>query len=169
MWVADPAAGFQKMTVSEFEQGWTGNCLMISRTDHLVQGVENPSPWLRFAGYLTPFKKNLTDIFLAALLLQILGIAPPIIIQNILDRAIIHQNFDFLNVLIAGFVIITVFSHITGFINSYMMSFLIRKLDFSMISHFYKYVLSLPISFLPSARPAILWHGFMKTIRCGVL
>lgn len=170
VWVADPGMGFQKMTVAEFEQGWTGNCLVFTLDDTVRTNNDSllheknvaPSPWSRFAHYLTPFKKNLSDIFIAALMLQILGIAPPIIIQNILDRALTHQSFDFLNVLIAGFVIITIFSHITGFINSYMMSFLIRKLDFGMISHFYKYVLALPISFFAKRKTGDIMARFYE-------
>jgi len=107
----------------------------------------NKSPWRRFIGYLKPFKKNLSDLFFAALIIQVLGLAPPIIIQNILDRVVVHQSYDLLNLMIIGLAISLIFSHIAGFLSSYLMSFMIRKLDFSMISHFYQYVLSLPVDF----------------------
>ena len=31
VWVADPAVGFKKMSVEEFERGWSGTCLDHSR------------------------------------------------------------------------------------------------------------------------------------------
>jgi ATP-binding cassette subfamily B protein len=147
VWAADPATGFKKMPVSEFERGWTGNCLLFSPTESLAQSGDSRSPWTRFIGYLTPFKKILRDLFLAALIIQVLGIAPPIIIQNILDRVIVHQNHNLLGVMIGGLAITMSFSLITGFIGAYLSNFMIRQLDFTMISHFYKYVLSLPVSF----------------------
>lgn len=147
VWVADPGTGFQKMKVHEFERGWTGNCLVFSPTNHLIQSEPTSSPWLRFYRFLEPFKKNLIDLLLTALLIQFLGIAPPIIIQNILDRVVVHQSLDFLNILIVGLIITLAFSHITSLINAWMMCFLVRRLDFTMISYFYKHVLSLPIDF----------------------
>ena len=30
VWVADPAIGFKKMTVEEFERGWSGTCLVFT-------------------------------------------------------------------------------------------------------------------------------------------
>ncbi len=30
VWVADPALGFKKMTVDEFERGWSGTCLLFT-------------------------------------------------------------------------------------------------------------------------------------------
>ncbi|RLC09802.1 MAG: peptidase C39 [Deltaproteobacteria bacterium] len=147
VWVADPGAGFRKLSPSEFEQGWTGNCLLLSPTENLTQTAEKRSPWSRFIGYLKPFKKILLDLFFAALIIQLLGLAPPVIIQNILDRVVAHQNHELLNVMILGLVIATIFSQITGFLSVYLLNFMIRKLDFNMISHFYKYVLSLPIDF----------------------
>lgn len=148
VWAADPGAGFRKMSPSEFEQGWTGNCLLFSPTENLTRSEEEkPSPWIRFIGYLKPFKKTLLDLFFAALIIQLLGLAPPVIIQNILDRVVGHQNHDLLNVMIFGLAIATIFSQITGFLSVYLMNFMIRKLDFNMISHFYKYVLSLPTDF----------------------
>jgi ATP-binding cassette subfamily B protein len=141
VWTSDPAVGFRKMTVSEFEQGWTGNILLFTPTMDLIQISVEQSPWLRFINYLIPHKKLLKDLFLAALILQLFGLAPPIIIQNILDRVIVHQNTALLNLMILGMVIITVFSQLTELLSAYLSNFMIRKMDFSMMSHFYKHVL----------------------------
>ncbi len=118
VWIADPVRGFRKMSVSEFEKGWTGNCLLFSPTEHLVHPDLNKSPWRRFIGYLKPFKKNLSDLFFAALIIQVLGLAPPIIIQNILDRVVVHRSYELLNLMIIGLAISLVFSHIAGFLSS---------------------------------------------------
>ena len=96
VWAADPGVGFRKMSVSEFEQGWTGNNLLFSPTGALAQIAVEQSPWLRFVGYLSPFKKILRDLIFASLIVQLLGLAPPVIIQNILDRVVVHQNYHLL-------------------------------------------------------------------------
>jgi ATP-binding cassette subfamily B protein len=167
IWVADPAADFRKMTVSEFEQGWTGNALVFTPTAEMTQIAVQQSPWLRFIGYLKPFKKVLRDLFFAALIIQLFGLAPPIIIQNILDRVVVHQNHQLLNLMIIGLFIVTIFSQLTDLISAYLSNFMIRKLDFSMMSHFYKHVLSLPITFFSRRKTGDIIARFQEndTIR----
>ena len=146
--VADPAKGFRRLTAAEFEAGWTGVCLLVDRVEEKPQAFTGkPSPWRRFARYLVPFKKILADLLLAALVIQVLGLAPPLIIQNILDRVIVHGSHDLLNLMLIGMGVAFLFRQITRFFSAYLMNFLIRKLDFDMISGFYRYVLSLPIEF----------------------
>jgi ATP-binding cassette subfamily B protein len=149
--IADPAKGFEKISRSEFERGWTGYCIQFPAPEQSGQfagkKAARPSPWRRFLHYLLPYKKHLGDILFAAFIIQILGLIPPVIIQNILDRVIVHQSFDLLNIMICGLAVSMFFKQITGFVSSYLMNFMIRKLDFHMMSNFYRHVLSLPLDF----------------------
>jgi len=167
VWAADPGVGFRKMSVSEFEQGWTGNNLLFSPTGALAQISVEQSPWLRFIGYLRPFKKILRDLIFASLIVQLLGLAPPVIIQNILDRVVVHQNYHLLHVMIVGLAITMIFSQVTEFLSAYLSNFMIRKMDFNMISHFYKHVLSLPTSFFAKRKVGDIMARFQEndTIR----
>ncbi len=167
IWLADPATKFKKMSVSEFEKGWTGNCLLFSPTDNLARTAEKHSSWARFIGYLRPFKRILVDMLLAAVIVQLLGLVSPLIIQNILDRVVVHQNESLLNLMIMGLAITMIFSQITEFLRVYLSNFMIRKMDFSMMSHFYKHVLSLPISYFAKRKTGDIIARFQEnnTIR----
>ena len=105
VWVADPAVGFKKMSVEEFERGWSGTCLMFTPGHNMVQLAVSRSPWVRFAGYLKPYKKILLHLFMATFVIQVLGIVPPLIIQNILDGVIVHQSLNLLHLLIIGLIV----------------------------------------------------------------
>ncbi len=48
-----------------------------------------------------------------------LGIAPPVIIQNILDGVIVHQNVSLLHLLIVGLIISNVFTQLMATIRAY--------------------------------------------------
>ena len=102
VWVADPAVGFKKLSVEEFERGWSGTCLAFTPGQNLVQLAASRSPWVRFVGYLNPYKRILAHLFLATFVIQMLGIVPPVIIQNILDGVIVHHNISLLHLLIVG-------------------------------------------------------------------
>ena len=167
VWVADPATGFKKMSVEEFERGWSGTCLVFTPAQDLAQMAASRSPWVRFASYLVPHKKILLHLFLATFVIQMLGIVPPMIIQNILDGVIVHQNVSLLHLLIAGLIISNVFTQLMATIRAALANFMVRKLDFTMMSQFFRHTLSLPYSFFAKRKTGDIFARFQEnqTIR----
>jgi subfamily B ATP-binding cassette protein HlyB/CyaB len=167
VWVADPAIGFKKMTVDEFEKGWTGTCLLFTPSANMVQVAATRSPWVRFVGYLRPYKKFLGHLLVATLVIEVLGIAPPVIVQNILDRVVVHQNFQLLHLLIVGLVITHLFTQLTTLLRAYLSNYMVRALDFTMMAGFCKHVFSLPIDFFAKRRTGDIFARFQEnqTIR----
>jgi subfamily B ATP-binding cassette protein HlyB/CyaB len=167
VWVADPGPGFRKLTVAEFEKGWTGTCLLFTPGSDMLQLAAERSPWLRFVGYLNPYKKILAYLFIATFVIQILGVAPPIIIQHILDEVIVHENVSLLHVLIVGLILANVFTQLTTLMRAFLANFMIRNMDFSMMSGFMKHTLSLPIPFFAKRKTGDILARFQEnqTIR----
>jgi ATP-binding cassette subfamily B protein len=167
VWVADPAVGFKKLSVEEFERGWSGTCLVFTPGQQLVQLAAARSPWLRFVGYLQPYKKILLHLFLATFVIQMLGIVPPMIIQNILDGVLVHQNLSLLHLLILGLIIATVFSQVMSTVRAYLANYMVRNLDFSMMAQFFKHTMSLPYSFFAKRKTGDILARFREnqTIR----
>jgi ATP-binding cassette subfamily B protein len=167
VWVADPAVGFRKFSVQEFEKGWNGLVLNFTRRQEMGQVGAAQSPWVRFARYLLPHKRILLHLFLATFVIQMLGIVPPMIIQNILDGVIVHQNVNLLHLLIVGLIISNLFTQITSTIRAMLGNFMVRKLDFTMMSQFFRHTLSLPYSFFAKRKTGDIFARFQEnqTIR----
>lgn len=167
VWIADPALGFRKLSLEEFERGWSGTCLVFTPGQDMAQVAASRSPWVRFARYLTPYKKILGHLVLATFVIQILGIVPPVIIQNILDGVIVHQNVSLLHLLIAGLVISSVFTQLMATTRAFLANFMVRKIDFAMMSQFFKHTLSLPYSFFATRKTGDIFARFQEnqTIR----
>jgi ATP-binding cassette subfamily B protein len=167
VWVADPARGFVKMGVDEFEKGWTGTCLLFTPGTDMLQLAATRSPWIRFVGYLKPHKKLLLHLLIATLVIEVLGIAPPIIVQNVLDTVVVHQNYALLNLLIVGLILAHVFTQLTTLLRTFLSNFMVRSLDFNMMSGFFKHALSLPLSFFTNRRTGDIFARFQEneTIR----
>lgn len=167
VWVADPAVGFRKMSVEEFERGWSGTCLVFTPGQDMGQQAAARSPWLRFVAYLRPYKKILAHLFLATFVIQMLGIVPPLIIQNILDGVVVHQNVSLLHLLIAGLVISTLFSQLMATLRAYLSNYMVRNLDFSMMAQFFKHTMALPYSFFAKRKTGDILARFQEnqTIR----
>ncbi|MEO8409520.1 MAG: peptidase domain-containing ABC transporter [Propionivibrio sp.] len=165
--VADPAVGFKTMSVEEFERGWSGTCLLFTARDEMGQNAATRSPWVRFVAYLVPYKKILWHLFLATFVIQVLGIVPPLIIQNILDGVIVHQNVNLLHLLIIGLVISNVFTQVMSTVRALLANFMVRNMDFAMMSRFFKHTLSLPFSFFAKRKTGDIFARFQEnqTIR----
>jgi ATP-binding cassette subfamily B protein len=164
VWVADPGPGFRKMTREDFERGWGGTCLLFNPGADMVQLAAARSPWVRFVGYLKPYKKILAYLFLATFVIQMLGVVPPIIIQNILDRVIVHHNVPLLNLLIVGLVVTNVFTQITSMLRAFLSTFMIRNMDFMMMSHFFKHTMSLPMPFFAKRKTGDIFARFQENL-----
>src|SRR6185436_15436106 len=151
VWLADPAAGFKKLGIEEFERGWNGTCLTFTPRQDLAQEAASRSPWVRFARYLIPHRKIL-----------LLGIVPPMIIQNILDGVIVHQNVNLLHLLIAGLIISSLFTQLMATVRAALSNFMVRKLDFTMMSQFFRHTLSLPYSFFAKRKTGDIFARFQE-------
>ncbi len=165
VWVADPGPGFRKMSKEEFEKGWTGTCLLFNPGAELIQLAATRSPWVRFVGYLKPYKKILVNLFVATFIIQLLGVAPPVIIQHILDRVVVHQNISLLHVLIFGLIITNVFVQLTSVLRAYLSNFMIRNMDFAMMSHFLRHALSLPLPFFAKRKTGDIFARFQENLK----
>jgi ATP-binding cassette subfamily B protein len=167
VWMADPALGFRTLSVEQFERGWSGTCLTFAQRSDVVQVSESNSPWVRFARYLLPHKKILLHLFLATFVIQMLGIVPPMIVQNILDGVIVHHNVNLLHLLIVGMIISSVFTQLMAAIRGALANFMVRKLDFAMMSQFFRHTMSLPYSFFAKRKTGDILARFQEnqTIR----
>ena len=167
VWIADPGPGFRKLSVEDFEKGWTGTCLLFNPTAELAQVAAARSPWARFVSYLKPFRKILGYLFLATFVIQVLGVVPPVVIQNILDRVVVHQDVSLLRLLIIGLVITHVFMQLTSVMRAFLSNYLVRNLDFTMMSQFLQHTLSLPMKFFATRRTGDIVARFQEnqTIR----
>ncbi|MGB5251753.1 MAG: ABC transporter transmembrane domain-containing protein [Sedimenticolaceae bacterium] len=167
VWVADPGPGFRKLSVEDFEKGWSGTCLLFTPTSDMVQLAAARSPWVRFISYLRPYRKILGYLFLATFVIQLLGVVPPVIVQNILDRVIVHQDFSLLHLLLIGLVVMQVFSQLTAVMRAFLSNYMVRNLDFAMMSQFLRHTLSLPMKFFATRRTGDIFARFQEnqTIR----
>jgi ATP-binding cassette subfamily B protein len=167
VWVADPAVGFKKMTVDEFERGWSGTCLVFTPGQNLVQLTASRSPWVRFAAYLKPYKKLLAHLFMATFVIQVLGVVPPVIIQNVLDGVIVHHNVSLLHLLILGLILSMAFTQVISTIRAFLANFMMRNMDFAMMSQFFKHTMSLPLAFFATRKTGDIFARFQEnaTIR----
>lgn len=148
--VADPGRGILKLTRREFEGQWTGNMLLLAPNDSFAAShcANKPTtPVRRFLGLLTAHYGVLSEAILCAILMTLLGISTSYFVQHLVDSVLVRGEMRLLNALGIGMLAILLFRTLFGALRQYLLAYIGRKVDLSLIAGYTRHVLSLPMNF----------------------
>jgi ATP-binding cassette subfamily B protein len=181
--VGDPATTLDKMTHEEFAQRWDGILLLLEPTPKLFEHVPQKSSYKRYWRIIQPHVPLLRDVLLASFLIALLSLATPMLTQVILDRVLVHQNAELLNLVVGGLLAAVVFHLIAQAVRSYMVGYVAMRLDITLSTTFYRHLLRLPMRFFATRRVgdistrmndvegirSFLAHGAVGTLLDGIM
>lgn len=148
--IADPAGGVEKWTKEEFCKRWTGYMALLT-PDYQRLSVEAVgqavSPWKRFFALVRPNMPTLLEAFFSAMVLTGLGMLSSFFVQHLVDSILVHNERRLLNALGIGMGIVLVFRVMIGVFRGYLLAFLARRVDLSLISNYTSHLLRLPMNF----------------------
>ena len=106
----------------------------------------------RIFGYLKPYWVQFIFVFIAILLSSVVGLFPSIITGRIVDQALVGKDLQLLiKLLILAFCTLAV-SQIIGVIESYINSWISRRIIFDMKNQMYDHLQHMPHSFFTSEK-----------------
>ena len=150
VYLADPQDGIKRLDRKAFETGWDGVVVTCEPTLKFKELRDPGNPYARFIGYLLPHKFHFFEAFLAILVINLLGLASPLFIQNIVDKVVVHNDRSLLNMMLVGMALVAVFTLLTSAAQSLLLAHTIARIDMKMMSEFYRHILSLPLRFFQS-------------------
>lgn len=145
--IADPAKGIVKKTPEEFFKEWTGVLIFMVPAQTFKKGNETRNIFERFWGLLLPQKKLVFDIFLASIVITVLGILGAFYFQIIIDDILPGGLKKTLLVLSIGVIALRVFATLISFMRTQLLIYLSQKLDIALLLGYYDHVLKLPMNF----------------------
>jgi ATP-binding cassette subfamily B protein len=148
--IGDPAIGQRNLTHSEFKTGWTGYALLLQPTDLLRETDETITPFWQFFDLVKPHSQVLIEVFIASVLIQLLGLVMPLFTQLLLDRVIVQGSTLTLNAVGLGLLIFSFFRvAITG-LRQYLLDHTANRLGLALLVGFIKHTFRLPLAFFES-------------------
>jgi ATP-binding cassette subfamily B protein len=150
--VGDPAVGVLTLGRAEFEAGWAGRLLLLTATPRLESQEPRRNTLQRFLPFLTPFRLLLFEVLLASLLLEVLRLASPIFTQVVVDRVLVHQNVNMLNVMLVGMLFVGTFQIAATFLRQYLLQNIGQRLGLLLSADLFRQVLRLPMRFFHSRK-----------------
>lgn len=147
--VVDPAAGRRRLTIQEFDTGFTGIAIMLEPTMEFDTHIAGSSLSLRT--YLVQYLKQspfaFLQIILVSLLLQAFGLVIPFVTKVVMDKVIPHRMIALLPLLGIGLPLILLAQLATVLIRSSLLITLQARIDASLTSNFFEHLLKLPLRF----------------------
>ena len=100
-----------------------------------------------FLPQLKKYRRSLVEVLVASLVLQLLGLASPLIIQQIIDKVIAQQNFDTLYVLGMLLLLVSVFQGLLGAVRTYLFADTTNRIDIALGGEVIQHLLRLPLRY----------------------
>jgi HlyB family type I secretion system ABC transporter len=145
--IADPAVGCRKVSLSEFQDKWTGYTLLLQPTA-LLQKVPNAKEgWGRFAALLYPHRRVLVEIVIASVFVQLLGLVTPLLTQLLLDRVVVQRSDQALYAFGSGLVIFSLFRVMMRSLQRYLLYHTANRLDLALVVGFIGHALRLKLGY----------------------
>ncbi len=143
----DPAIGPRKVSLADFDEGYTGVALTFEPSETFQPGGQRPSAWLGLKHRLAGSLGALAFCTLAGFLLVLPTLALPAFSRVFIDNVLLAKRLDWLPYVLIGMMLTAVMQALlTGLQLRYLRALRV-KLSVSMNSRFVWHVLRLPAAF----------------------
>ena len=142
----DPAA---------FSALWSGEVLFLKRTSKLSD-TRQPFGLRWFIPEILQQKAAFRDIAIAAMAMNVLGLASPIFFQLVIDKVLVHHSVSTLWVLAAGIGIALLFESTFGFMRQILTLWATNKIDIRLTRRTFAHLLSLPIDYFETTSAGVV-------------
>ncbi|MBV9228837.1 MAG: ATP-binding cassette domain-containing protein, partial [Chloroflexi bacterium] len=147
--VVDPASGRKRLPAEEFDAGFTGVVITLEPGVQFVRHTNTPQVTL--GTYVTQYLKRAPLVFVqliaASLVLQLFGLAFPLLTKIVVDQVIPFKVNDILPFLGVGMIVILVAQLITMLLRGSLLVYLQTRIDTHIMPSFFEHMLTLPQSF----------------------
>lgn len=129
------------------EQAWDGHLWLVQP---LPQAEQFNLLW--FVPAIWRFRRLLCEVLIASLVIELLGLATPLLTQVIIDKAIPQNSLSSLQVMVVGLLGIGLFEAGLGILRMFLFSHTARRLDLSLSSQLFRHLVHLPLAYFESRR-----------------
>jgi len=141
----------QRLGAEEFRQRWAGRVILV-RVGLELENPNRPFDLFWFAPALWKFRKALSSVLVAALVIQVVGLVTPLFTQVIIDKVLSHKSLPTLYVMGTGMLIAIVFEAVMTVQKTRLMAHTSNRLDTLLGLRVFHHLLRLPLRYFETRR-----------------
>ncbi len=169
VWLNDPASGPRRISLDEFDEGFTGICLTFEPGPAFRRGGKPPTLRRSLGPRLRGSETALAYICLVGTLLVIPGIAIPAFGKAFVDAVLIGDNQRWLVPLALGLGVTAILRGALAWMQRIQFARLETKLALTQTTRFFWHVLRLPMAFYSQRHPGDVNDRVMANDRIATL
>lgn len=147
VYLNDPAQGKRKLTMEEFDQGFTGVVLQVNPTKE-VEKTKNADTLSKYlVSKMRNYYKDVSYLFLLGLILVIPGIIIPILSKYFIDEILISKHTSRVSDILLAMILVILFQAFLTFYRNYMITRLQMKMSLISAYNLVHHMIKLPINF----------------------
>lgn len=140
-----------KLDRSKLEEIWSGELVLITTRESIAAAAGRfDVTW--FIPQVIKYRRLIGEILLVTLAINLLGLAAPLFFQNIIDKVLVHNTLDTLRVLVIGFLAVSIWETIFGWLRTRLYSETSQKIDVELGAKLFRHLLGLPMGYFEARR-----------------
>ena len=147
VYVNDPSEGQRRISMREFDEGFTGVCLAFAPGPDFRRGGAKPSLLRGLASRLGNARSPLLFVVLVTLTLVVPGLAIPTISKVFVDDVLVPLNESLLTPLLIGLGTAAVLQGVLTWLQQICLARMEAKLSLVTTARFFRHVVTLPMAF----------------------
>jgi subfamily B ATP-binding cassette protein HlyB/CyaB len=139
------------MPFAEFAKAWSGRLILIAKRAQLSDTARHfDLSW--FWDAVGKYRGIFYEVLLASFVIQLFGLASPMIFQVVIDKVLVHRGLSTLQVMVAGLALIALFEAILSGLRTYLFSHTSNRIDVELGARIFRHLLKLPLAYFESRR-----------------
>jgi subfamily B ATP-binding cassette protein HlyB/CyaB len=136
---------------AEFQREWSGRLILLTKRSALSDTARRfDLSW--FWGAVHKYRGVLFEVLLVSFVIQMFGLATPMIFQTVIDKVLVHRGLSTLEVMVSGLALIAVFEALLSGLRTYLFSHTSNRIDVELGARIFKHLLRLPLAYFESRR-----------------
>ena len=146
-----PGRRAEKVDRDRLDALWSGELVLVAvREPATGAGGRFGFSW--FIPQIVRYRRLIGEVLLVTCLLNLLGLASPLLFQNVIDKVLQHNAIATLNVLAIGFVAVAVWEAAFGWIRTRVYAETSQKIDVELGARVFRHLLALPLDYFERRR-----------------
>ena len=153
---------FIPLTEEQFNGTYSGKFFLLKKIYKLTD-EEQPFSLRWFVPEFLKHKAVFGQIALMVVLLTVFSLVIPLFFQIVVDKVLVNQAFNTLNMLGIGVLVIVVFNALVNYVRSYLLLFATNKIDISTATKTFTRLMKLPVDFFERVPSGVLLKHMQQT------
>jgi len=145
-----PGHQIEKLDRQMLDQIWSGDLILLTQRAAAQPFANFDIRW--FIPQVIRYRKPLGEVLLITLALNLLGLASPLLFQNVIDKVLANNTMTTLVVLSIGMFAVALWEVAFGWIRTRVFSETSQKIDVELGARIFRHMLALPLTYFEERR-----------------